>query len=152
MSTQRREIRWRPTRSTRRLGALEQVGSAPIAAHGTVTACGGTAPPALPAWFHPSDEDPSPGALELATNSLPLDDRWFYSVQPVRFLRGSPPLWVGSRQVAAVPALAGSSLPPIPLSSCHALPHPALPQFPAANRRRTERYDGKRDLHLQHAA
>jgi len=138
MSTQRREFRWRRTRSTRRLGALEQVGSAPIAALGSVTACGGTAPPALPA--------------RLATNSLPLDDRWFHSVQLVRFLRGSPPFWVGSRLVAAVPALAGFSLPPIPLASCLALLHPALPQFPAAKRRRAERYDGKRDLHLQHAA
>jgi hypothetical protein len=27
-----------------------------------------------------------------------------------------------------------------------------LPQFPAGRRRRAERYDGKRDLHLQHAA
>ena len=45
-----------------------------------------------------------------------------------------------------------SGYPPIPSPVVFARLHPALPQVPAALRCRTERYDGKRDLHFQHAA
>ena len=89
-----------------------------------------------------------------ATNSLQLDScnaRYFeLFAQEIR--RGSPPVWGANHSVASLTASRRSSLPLIPRPSVIELLHPALPQFPAANRSRTERYDGKRDLHLQHAA
>ena len=45
-----------------------------------------------------------------------------------------------------------SSLPPIPFPSGLTRLHWTLPQAPAADQRRAERYDGKRDLYLLHAA
>ncbi len=167
MSTQRRESRSSPARMTDRrdariparrtpctrlVGAQELFGSAPTTVQGPVHVSGGTAPPVIPARFRPSDEDPSPGAPELATNSLQSDYRRIEFVQPVCIMRGLPPPAALRRQDAAVPAINGSSLPPIPFPSGLARLHPTLPQFPAGKHRRAERYDGKRDLHFQHAA
>ena len=47
----------------------------------------------------------------------------------------------------AIPRL---SVHPFPRRPC--VPHPTLPQVPTAIGCRTERYDGKRNLHFQHAA
>jgi len=89
-----------------------------------------------------------------ATNSLHLDSctsRYFeLFAQEIR--RGSPPIWEACHTVASLTASRRSSLPLIPHPSALDSFHPALPQFPAANRSRTERYDGKRDLYFQHAA
>jgi len=45
-----------------------------------------------------------------------------------------------------------SSLPPIPSPSGPTCLHWTLPQAPAADQRRAERHDGKRDLYFLHAA
>ena len=87
----------------------------------------------------------------VATNSRRSDRRNQQRVRLVDlYIRfGSPPL----RQAAAGrPLLKSSSdFPPDPSPAVLARLHPALPQAPAAMRCRTERYDGKRDLHFQHA-
>ena len=117
-------------------------------------AAGRTAPPAmLPALLHPSDKDLSLGAPELeATNSLLSDHRNQQLVRLVLFVFrfGSPPL----RQAAVRRPLRQrpSGYPPIHSFAERARSHPTLPGVPAALSCRTERYDGKRNLHLQHAA
>ena len=87
----------------------------------------------------------------VTTNSRRSDRRNQQRVRLVDlYIRfGSPPL----RQAAAGrPLLKSSSdFPPDPSPAVLARLHPALPQAPAAMRCRTERYDGKRDLHFQHA-
>src|ERR1035438_4851353 len=104
-------------------------------------ASGGTAPPSFfSAW--------------LATNSPQSDHR---STQLVRLVSlsirlGLPPSGAGSRAAAVTLKSSGSSFPHIPSSSGLARLHPSLPRVPVALSCRTERYDGKRDLHLQHAA
>jgi hypothetical protein len=82
---------------------------------------------------------------------------------PQLFAIGSPPQarsdstsgtlpWVyppqGSRRISVI----GSSYPPIFSPSGLTRLHLTLPQVPAAKNCRTERYDGKGNLHLQHAA
>jgi len=63
----------------------------------------------------------------------------------------SPPHhpWLGAFGETVPPR---SSLPPIPFPSGLTRFHWTLPQAPAADQRRAERYDGKRDLYLLHAA
>jgi hypothetical protein len=168
MSTQRRENRWQRSDCTARAGASEMTFPAPIMRHGRARASGGTAPPQYPAWLHPSDEDLSPGTPE-ATNSLHLDYRsvlfaWFVQifqlvqfVCPVRLLpqgirRGSPPFRVVRLAATGTPTTHGLLLPHIPSPAGITRFHPTLPQDPTGKRRWAERYDGKRDLHLQHAA
>jgi hypothetical protein len=151
MSTQRRENRWQRTSctegkvSTRRFlpDGVQRVGDpghsnpAPITRIRRADASGGTAPPVTPAW--------------LATNSLQLDRRIVKLVrQDIR--RGSPPPGVARRTASRTSAIHGSSLPHIPFPPGLALIHSTLPQVPAGRRRWAERYDGKRDLYLQHAA
>ena len=87
-----------------------------------------TAPPAAPDW--------------AATNSLHLDRR---NQQPVCYCFGSPPLAYRAARPADRPSVIFHS--PAVVSRFH----PTLPWAPAAMRR-TERYDGKRDLYFQHAA
>jgi hypothetical protein len=89
-----------------------------------------------------------------ATNSLQLDScisRYFELVAPA-IRRGPPPVWEAGYTVTGLTASRRSSLPLYPHPPVLENIHPALPQFPAADRSRTERYDGKRDLHFQHAA
>jgi hypothetical protein len=88
----------------------------------------------------------------VATNSPRSDRRnllrfWLVDLN-IRF--GSPP----SLRAAARRALLKSSsgYPPDPSPAVFARIHPALPRVPSALRCRTERYDGKRDLHFQYAA
>jgi hypothetical protein len=66
--------------------------------------------------------------------------------------RGSPPPLVGSRASLSRQASPRSSIPRIPEPSGLARFRRSLPQFPADNYRRAERYDGKRDMYFQHAA
>jgi hypothetical protein len=163
--------RWRRTSCTQRAGAPGHASPAPIARESRARANGGTAPPALSA-SHPSDGDPSPGAPDgLATNSLQSDCRTMKFVQIVRFVqfvphwvvssvlrdmrhkaRSAPPFGAGCGAATGSLATVGSSLSFIPSPAGLVSLHPTLPQFPAGKRRWTERYDGKGNLHLLHAA
>ena len=162
MSTQRRENRW--LGCTERTGASGMTISASVVRRYDSFATGGTAPTYISSW--------------LATNSLFSDHRivqlaqflWLiFSVQSlglvqfvqfVQFVcpvlrdkrRGSQPFGAGGRTAFCTPAILGSSYPHIPLPSGVLCFHPSLPQAPAGRRRWAERYDGKRDLYLQHAA
>jgi hypothetical protein len=107
------------------------------------------------AWFRPSDEDQLPGTpLRMATNFLHSDRPLRQLVQPAfrADRRGSPPLWVGCRAALGTLASPRSSSRHIPFPSGLVRFHLSLPQFPAGYDRRTERYDGKRDMYFQHAA
>ena len=153
MSTQRRENRLRPTGCMERAEDLGHKCQTPIARFDHAHAKNGTAPPGSPDSFHPIDEELSLGTPDsLATNSLQSDYRNTQLVRLVslNFRRGSPPPGVGRRAAAVPLASFGSSLPHIP--SGLARLHPSLPRVPVAECYRTERYDGKRDLYLQHAA
>ena len=89
----------------------------------------------------------------VSTNSLRSDRRNQQRVRlVVLFVRhGSPPL----RQAAQAEAVSQASFRAFAQTRpcrLRARLHPALPRVPAAMNGRTERYDGKRDLHFQHAA
>ena len=153
MSTQRRENRWRPVSCIDTAEALMCFCLASFVRLVYANASGTTAPPALPAWFRPDDEDMSPGASELATNSLRLDHRivrlaWLVRQDIRHNPRSSSPPGAGSRSEASF----RSSFPPIPSPTALARLHPSLPRVPAGLSRWTERYDGKGNLHFQHAA
>jgi hypothetical protein len=155
MSTQRRENRWQRLSTTAYAGASESIFPAPIMRQVRAGANGGTAPPQF--------------SVRLATNSLQLDCRFlpfdwlvqlFQAVQlvcPARPFRqdirlGVSPLRAVRRTATGTLATHGLSLPHIPFPSGLARLPLTLPQIPTGRRRRAERYDGKRDLHLQHAA
>ena len=151
MSTQRRENRWQRRSCTQceapgrrflpegvqRAGPPGEEIPGLIARHHRADASGGTAPPGFPAW--------------LATNSLQSGYRIVQLVrQDLRL--GSPPFGASRGAETGTSATHGSSLPHIPSPSGFERLHPTLPRVPAGRRRWAERYDGKRDLHLQHAA
>ena len=166
MNTQRRENRWQRTSCTHGAGAFWHLSSGPIAQHGSAQAKVGTAPPAAPAW--------------LATNSLQSDYRNLQLVQLVRIVqfvqlvrflshlavqsavrerhekrhnaRSSTPSGASVSAATGTLTTPGSSHSFIPSPSGLDRLHPTLPQFPAGERRWTERYDGKGNLHLLHAA
>ncbi len=158
MSTQRRENRWQRRSCTDRAGASGQARSASGMRPCHAFASGVTAPPGAPACFDPSEEDLSPGAPEWwATNSLQTDHFLGQLVRSVcpgsqDIRRWTPPSGAGSRAVTGAVAAPRSSFLPISISSGLATFSRTLPQAPAGRRRWAERYDGKRDLHLQHAA
>ena len=134
MSTQRRENRWRRTSCTE---GVEKAFPGSIARRGCTDVSGGTAPPGFSEW--------------LATNSLQLGFRIVQLVlQDLR--HGSPPFGAGSGAATGTPATHGIPLPHITFPSGSAPLHPTLPRVPAGRRRWAERYDGKRNLYLQHAA
>ena len=153
MSTQRRENRWQRRSCTAFAGAPEQ--TAPLARQGRADASGGTAPPGN---FHLTDIYLSLWSLAwLATNSLQSDRRTTKLVRivPLEIRRGSPPFIRAVRSPGrpiGTSASARSSLSFIPFPSGSFGFPSSLPQIPAGRRRWAERYDGKRDLHLQHAA
>jgi hypothetical protein len=133
MSTQRRENRWRRTSCF----AGAEVSEISGARRDSTVASGGTAPPEFPAW--------------LATNSLQSGYRIVQLVlQDLR--HGSPPSGAVPGAATGTPATHGTPRPHIPSPSGLAPFHPTLPWGPAGIRRWAERYDGKRNLHLQHAA
>jgi hypothetical protein len=68
---------------------------------------------------------------------------------PPSFGTGRPLHWLAA---LGAPVSPRSSLPPIPFPSGHTCLHLTLPQAPAAEQRRAERYDGKRDLYFLYAA
>jgi hypothetical protein len=138
MSTQRRENRWQRRSCTKRAGSL-----ASLTQNGRAIANGGTAPLLSIVWL---------AFAWLATDSLQSDHRIGQLVrQDVR--RGWPPYWVGRRAATGTPAASTrSSSPHIPTLPERALLHRSLPQAPEGRRLWAERYDGKRDLYIQHAA
>jgi hypothetical protein len=173
MSTQRRENRWQRSSCTAYAGASEGMFPAPVSRIERAGANGGTAPPQYLAWFHPGNGDLLPGTPAwLATNSLQSDYRFaslvrfvllVHLVRPVRLAplvllvpqdpcAGLLPSWALRRTVTGIPTTLGASFSHIPIPSGFARLHPSSPQIPTGSRRRAERYDGKRDLHLQHAA
>jgi hypothetical protein len=79
-----------------------------------------------------------------ATSSLQSD----YRISPLEYCSGSPP----GEGASAATAILRSSFPPIPSPPVCARFHLALPLIPAALSSRTERYDGKGNLYIQHAA
>jgi hypothetical protein len=155
MSTQRRENGSTPAAKARRRGPRDrwqyrsctedakrssQIRLAFIAWFARVIATVGTAP--LKAIFK------MPQA-RLATNSL-QSDHLFAQLAPFveqGIRRGSPPTGTATRSAGS-----RSSLPLTPIPSVLASVHPSLLSHPAGKCRWTERYDGKRDLHFQHAA
>ena len=137
MSTQRRENRWQRNNCTDRAGALVQKKSAPIARIARAYATVGTAPPHT--------------AARLATNSLQSDHRTTQLLgQDSHY--GSPPSQAGNRTATGTPATCRSPYPLIPSPTVFEPIHTASPHLPVAECLWTERYDGKRNLYLQHAA
>jgi len=136
MSTQRRESHRRPVRCMDCAGTPGEFVPASFARQFHAHAGGQTARPTCSA--------------QLATNSLQSDRRTrpLLRLVPVDYRSGFPRL-----PVAVSAAFSRSSLPPIipsPPGLAHF--HPALPWLPVVLSHRTERYDGKRDMHFQHAA
>jgi len=151
--TRRREPRYRSQhkRCTDRAGA----GCVPLPAHIARYVCaaakGRTAPLMSIIW----------SALAwVATEFLHSDHHTRQLVQPVPEAdrRGSPPPRVRSRAAQGKQASPRSSIPRIPYPSGFVSIHRTLPQGPQGPQapdgdcRRAERYDGKRDMHFQHAA
>ena len=182
MSTQRREDRWRHNHCTgrgvlcRRLGPEERQRAglpgrdfpAPIVQFGSMSASGGTAPPDF-SVFHPNDEDLSLGTpVWLATNSPHSDHRLAPLVLLARLVQfvqllagqivrqglrqGSPPFGARLLRATGTPASHGLSLPHLPLPTGITRLHWTSPRVPAGICRWAERYDGKRDMYLEHAA
>ena|ERR1019366_2512847 len=136
MSTQRRESRWQRNSDT---GSAKVSGLclARIAQNGCARANGGTAPPQI--------------AAGLATNSLQSDYRTLRFV-PQDEHRGSPPPGAERRAFPCIQTTHGLSLPHAPLPSGLLRLHPTLPRVLTACACQAERYDGKRNMYLQHAA
>jgi hypothetical protein len=109
---------------------------------------GETAPPPAFGWF----AIVWLALVWLATNSLQSDHRFVRRVHSARLFQPGIGRGASLRTAAGTPASPRSSIPRIPLPSELSRLHLTLPQFPAGFGRWTERYDGKRDLHLQHAA
>lgn len=138
MSTQRREARWQPAgcaRSMRKSGwSLFSLGSW----FALVVAFGATARPESPA--------------SEATNSLQTDYPQKQLVRQQLSLRGAPPGLGGLRSAHRTAAALRLSLSRFRSPSCLASHPSCWPQDPAISIRRAERYDGKGNLHLIHAA
>ena len=147
MSAQRREHRSTQAavrrcrvvrRRSRRTGCFPGAGPLVPIAQEACAVAGGTAPPEGQAW--------------MATKPLQSDHRKGKRAFAVR-LNASPgsPL-LEARRFFGTPESPRFSPPPIELSSAPLRFHPALPEIPAGISCWAERYDGKRDMHLQHAA
>jgi hypothetical protein len=145
---------------------------APTAQHGRAQAKVGTAPPAAAAWL-------ATNSLQSDYRTMQLIQlvRLVRIVQFVPFFllveffsrlaypsagrekqnrrhtsRSAPPSGAALGAASGTLAALRSSLSFIPSPSGLDRLHPTLPQFPAGERRWTERYDGKGNLHLLHAA
>ena len=151
MSTQRREIRWRHIRCAGRWG---QTFLSPVAQRDSAITSGATAPPDFPARFATNSLQSGFRIVQLDRLVQLLFVRFVQLVLLVRLAlrHGSPPFGAGPGKAAGRPANHGFSLPHIPFPSGLACFHPTLPWVPAGRRRWAERYDGKGNLYLQHAA
>jgi len=151
MSTQRRESHSTPTTGDCWIGALRDwriFSETACAENGEQLEVARTA-------LESSSPATAPTAPHWeATNSLHLDSciSRYVELFVLEVRRDLHPVGDAGRAASSLTATSRSFLPLIPRPPVLASLHPALPQFPAAKRSRTERYDGKRDLHLQHAA
>jgi hypothetical protein len=145
MSKERREglrnQRWNARRSMACIGASGFEIPVPHARRRQTLSQGQTAPPGV-----------SFGSV--GHNSLKLDRRTLELVRlrSFRFRRGSPHSTSGAVGQPALRALLRSSFSPTPSPSGIAQFHHTLPLAPTAKGCRPERYDGKGNLYLQHAA
>jgi hypothetical protein len=158
MSTQRRASRSQRNNSTEREEMMEQKGSAFRARFGSATANGVTAPLMSIiwlawAWLLESGAKASRGALDrVATNSL-LSDHRFRTLVRLDSRCGSPPSSAAGRgRLQAAPAKHWSSTLHTPKLPSRTRLHLSLPHAPTGESRWAERYDGKGNLHIQHAA
>jgi hypothetical protein len=158
MSTQRRASRLQRMNSTEREAIMERTGSAFRTRFESATANGVTAPLTSIIWLAwgwllRSGAVASRGAQErVATNSL-LSDHRFKTFARLDSRCGSPPsIAAGHSRVEATPAKHWSSTPRIPKLPFRTRLHQSLPHAPAGESRWAERYDGKGNLHIQHAA
>jgi hypothetical protein len=158
MSTQRRASRSQRNNSTEREERMEQKGSAFRACFGRATANGVTAPLMSIIWLVwgcllRSGARASRGAQNrVATNSL-LSDHRFSTLFRLDSRCGSPPLRAAGRgSVQAAPAKHWSSTLHTPKLPSRTRLHSSLPHAPTGESRWAERYDGKGNLHIQHAA
>ena len=137
MSSQRRETRWQRSTCAEHEGAWSK--SLFVTALKVVrsVANGATAPPDSP--------------VRRATISLHTGHPTEQLVWQVES-HGTPPSGAGRRFDLGTPADRRSSFSHIPTSPGFASFHPTSPQAPAASSRRAERYDGKGNLYLLHAA
>ena len=152
MSTQKREDPSTPATTTSRRGSwgwqhMSCTERAGVARHVCAAAKGQTAPLMSIFWS---------AVAWLVTKFLQPDrpDRQLARPRLSAEHRGSPPPLVRSRVSLTKQASPRSSNPHIPDPSGPVRLRPPLPQFRAARHggRRTERYDGKRDMYFQHAA
>jgi hypothetical protein len=156
MSTQRRASRTPRINHTERDAIVGQTGSTFGTRFGGVTANGATAPFMSILWLAwtwllGSGADAPRGAQDgVATDSLLSDHRFKAIARPDRH-RGSPPLRAACHERAATAKHWLSSLH-IPQLPARTRPLPTLPHAPAGENRWAERYDGKGNLHIQHAA
>jgi hypothetical protein len=137
---------------------MEQTSSVFAMCFGHAAAAGETAPLMSIiwlawAWLLRSDAAASRGAQnKVATNSL-LSDHRFKTLARLVSRCSSPPSSAEScNGVSATPATHRSSTLHIPKLPSRTRLHPSLPQAPTGEHRWAERYDGKGNLHIQHAA
>ena len=145
MSTQKREIRCTGTRGTDRARVWGQIGLPQVARQVSAGAGNETARLVLTLWV---------ALAWMATKFLLADQQLRLSVQLLfkAGRRGSPPCPAPPGKDSGWPVSPQSALPHIPFPPGIA-PHPlTLPYAPAADQRRAERQDGKRDMHFLHAA
>jgi hypothetical protein len=151
MSTQKRVNRSQPKECMDRVGAGCIPLPGAIARYVSAAVNGRTAPLLSILWS---------AMAWVATKFLQSDYPTRQLVRPVfeADRRGSPPPRAGCRAALGKQASPRSSIPRIPYPSGPSSIHPALPQgaiapqAPDGESRRAERYDGKRDMHFQHAA
>ena len=152
MSTQKRENRSQRLSCSDRAGWGAFPGSRHVARLIWATAANGRTAPLLSIFWS--------AMAWAATKFLHSDHHIRQLVRPVLKAdrRGSPPPQVRFRAALGKQASPRSSIPRIPypsgpVSLHRPLPHgPFGPKAPAASRRRAERYDGKGNMYLQHAA
>lgn len=165
MSTQKREsrypkatftcrqgprFRWQRLICTERAGGWGTLLLPPYSRYSCAGASGGTAPLFSTLWSV---------WVWLATKFLPADISIGQLVQPAFSAErtGSQPPFGACRPqflhwARGASVSPRSSHPHIPFPSGPAFLHLTLPQAPAADQRRAERYDGKRDLYFLNAA
>jgi len=147
MSTQRRDGRSAPTTEAGRRGMRHGSRLARCKHLANQANRSKLANAVLPAWVFPASASGQMSAM-AAPSTLQQDIR---KQQPVRSLcPGSPPLRQAAAHGPFFDRLIG--YPPLPSPAVLARVHPTLPHVPAASGCRTERYDGKGNLYLQHAA
>ena len=152
MSTQKRENRSQRLSCSDRAGWGAFPGSRHVARLIWATAANGRTAPLLSIFWS--------AMAWMATKFLHSDHPIRQLVRPVLKAdrRGSPPPQVRSRAALGKQASPRSSIPHIsypsgPVNLHRPLPQgPIGPMAPAGVCRRAERYDGKRDMYLQHAA